>query len=75
MWYNLIGFRVKTIKRIKEKKMNTQNSSASPFQLWPAISPFKEDFLPVSEIHKIHYALIDYQSFNLISMSEGELVT
>lgn len=27
------------------------------FQLWPPISPFKEDFLPVSEIHDIRYAL------------------
>ncbi len=33
------------------------NSSADRPRLWPAASPFKEDRLSVSEIHKIHYAL------------------
>jgi len=37
--------------------MTTQHSATSTSQLWPPISPFKEDFLPVSEIHRIRCAL------------------
>lgn len=37
--------------------MRTQNSCTSTFKLWPPISPFKENLLSVSKIHRIRYAL------------------
>lgn len=37
--------------------MTTPNSSEDESELWPPISPFEEDFLSVSEVHRIRYAL------------------
>lgn len=36
---------------------NFLREDMNPYQLWPKIEPFEEDFLQVSKIHKIRYAL------------------